>query len=306
MFHAHLGTFFGLPVHEWSVGDTLDKPGAYAYAIRPTWDRESTTMDDLWGAFIADPNAKDVRALVLGLDELEGDYEDMVTNHLGRLVEAREALPGLKAIFLPDVTYEDCEVSWIEQTNVTPLLTAWPGLEELHLRGGMGLRFDPIQHANLRKLVIQAGGIPGQTVRDLCAMSLPNLEHLELWLGTEDYEGDTTVADLAPILSGKLFPKLRHLALCNSEIADDIARALVGAPVLEQVEVLDVSKGTLSDEGAEALLSNPALSALKALDVSENFLSEATDARFTGLSVPVTIGTEKDLDDDWRYCTVRE
>lgn len=305
MFNDHLDTFFGLPVHTWTPGDTLTQPASFAYALHLSWDDERVTAEDLFASLIAAPGHEDIRALVLGMNDLE-EYDDMVESHIARLTAARDALPNLKALFLPDVVYEECEVSWIQQSNVTPILEAWPALEELHLRGGIGLRFDPIQHSGLRKLVIQAGGIPAETVRDICAMSLPNLEHLELWLGTPDYEGDSTLEDLAPILSGKLFPKLRHLALCNSVIADGIARALVGAPVLEQVEVLDVSKGTLSEEGAEALLSNPALSALKALDVSENFLSEATYARFSALPIPVTVGTEKDLNDDWRYCTVSE
>ena len=32
------------------------------------------------------------------------------------------------------------------------------------------------------------------------AAELPNLEHLELWLGTDSYGGDATVADLADLL----------------------------------------------------------------------------------------------------------
>ena len=58
---------------------------------------------------------------------------------------------------------------------------------------------------------------------------LPALEHLELWLGTDEYGADTEVADLKNILQGKNLPSLRHLGLRNSEITDRMELARHGA-----------------------------------------------------------------------------
>ena len=58
---------------------------------------------------------------------------------------------------------------------------------------------------------------------------LSALEHLELWPARAEGGGDSTAADLEPILSGARLPRLRHLALCNSEIQDEIAAAVATA-----------------------------------------------------------------------------
>ncbi len=40
-------------------------------------------------------------------------------------------------------------------------------------------------------------------------------------------------------------------------IGDDIAQAIAHAPILDRLEVLDLSQGIISDVGAEALLASP-------------------------------------------------
>jgi hypothetical protein len=162
-------------------------------------------------------------------------------------------MPALRALFLGDIIVEENEISWIVQSDVSPLLDAFPALEELRVRGGQGLTLGAPRHARLRSLAIETGGLDAGLVRSLAAADLPELEHLELWLGTTDYGGTVTVADLEPILSGRLFPKLRYLGLRDSEIADEVAAALASAPILERVRVLDLSLGTLGDAGAAAV-----------------------------------------------------
>ncbi len=123
------------------------------------------------------------------------------------LVSARDRLPKLRAIFLGDITYEECEISWIQNTDVSPIFDAYPALEHFGVRGANGLRLGALRHQQLRSLIVQCGGLDAAITREVTSAELPALDHLELWLGTEDYGGTTTVEDLAPILSGGRFPR---------------------------------------------------------------------------------------------------
>ncbi len=110
-------------------------------------------------------------------------------------------------------------------------------------------------------------------VRELAAANLPALEHLELWLGCQQYGGDSTVDDLQPMLNGAGFPSLKTLALRNCDYADDLAQALTNASILERITILDLSLGNLSDVGAEALFASPAIRKLDTLVLHHHYLS---------------------------------
>lgn len=136
-----------------------------------------------------------------------------------------------------------------------------------------------MKHERLRALTIQAGGLPSEVVRGVLDSELPALERLDLWLGVSAYEGNTDLADLAPLLSGTRFPLLDHLGVRNSEIQNEIASAVASAPVVAQLRVLDLSNGTLGDEGAAALLEGQPLTHLELLDLHHHFLTDAMAER---------------------------
>jgi hypothetical protein len=127
-------------------------------------------------------------------------------------------------------------------------------------------------------------------------------------LGTTGYGGDVSMADLRPLLSGKLFPALKHLGLRDSEIVDQIAAGLTSAPILTRLDSLDLSLGTLSDEGGQALLENPVLKQLKRLDLHRHYLSKDMMAKLKSAFPSVNIdGPEgSDTDEDERYVAVSE
>ena len=135
---------------------------------------------------------------------------DYLTKNAGRL-------PNLRAIYLGDIVQEENEISWIRQTDISPLLNAFPNLEMLRVRGGDGLSIKKPAHKRLRGLAIETGGLPKSVVQSVCKAKFPNLEYLELWLGTEEYGADFAVSDLQPILANKNFPKLKYLGLRNSD-----------------------------------------------------------------------------------------
>jgi hypothetical protein len=121
-------------------------------------------------------------------------------------------------LFVGEMTVEECEISWINQSDVSPLLKAFPKLETLRVRGGSGLSFSRMAHQSLRELVVETGGLSRSTIRETFLCDFPALERLQLQLGDGGYGFDGSVEDLQPLLAGKLFPKLEYLGLTNSEI----------------------------------------------------------------------------------------
>jgi hypothetical protein len=264
---------------------------AWRLSVDPYGDSPEEDFDALWARFLDTVDPAGVRAVIVGQwGEPYDNDSGVIVRHL---VDARDRLTALRAVFIGDLEMEQAEISWIEQSDVTPVLDAYPLLEEFGVRGGTGLRFPAVRHAHLRTLSFEAGGLPGEVVRGVAASELPVLEYLELWLGVEGYGGDATVADLAPILAGGRLPALHHLGLRNSEIQDEIAAALASAPVVAQVKSLDLSLGTLTDEGATALLDGQPLTHLTWLDLHHNFLSEPVAQRVRAALEPS--GVEVDL-----------
>jgi hypothetical protein len=226
------------------------------------------------------------------------------------LVAAREKLPKLTALFLGDITYEECEISWIQQSDVSPLFGAYPALEHFRVRGGNGLALGAIRHDRLKSLVVESGGLDAGVVRDVLRSELPALEHLELWLGTDNYGANTTIADLDPLFAGDLFPTLRYLGLRDSDLENEIAQAVAQSPLLERIRVLDLSLGVLGDTGAQALLDAPAVAKLEKLDIHHHYCSQEIVKRLEALPIAVD-ASEAETPDEYdgeeqRYVAVGE
>ncbi|MGR6923447.1 STM4015 family protein [[Actinomadura] parvosata] len=301
-------TYAGLPVQSTPLDeeDTQPDPGAVAWYLDACDGGEFDAISESFDWFFDNVDTAKVKAIVIG--EWEEAYDTDSAPIVARLAENADRLPELRSIFLGAMTFEQSEISWIQQTDVTPLLEAYPKLERLEVRGGSGLAFSPLRHEGLRVLRVETGGLPAQVVRGIGASDLPALEHLELWFGVEDYGGDSAVGDCADILSGQRLPALRYLGLQNSPFADELAAAVAAAPVVARLEALSLSMGSLGDEGAEALLSGQPLTHLRRLDLHHNYLTGAMAERLLA-ALP---GTEVRLDDrrsreeDWRYVAVSE
>jgi hypothetical protein len=278
----HLQELHGLPVFDFPDAESkVELPQAASVAWRITVDAYDSEeeWEGAFARFLAAVDTTQVRALVVGAwsDVYDSAPDAVIT----ALLDAREQLPALRALFLGDITYEECEISWINQGLVTPLLDAFPELLQFGVRGGQELKFPAVRHEKLRSLTVETGGLDAEVVRGIAASDLPALEHLDVWLGTSWYGGNAEVSDLEPILSGVRLPRLRSLALRNSEIQDQIAVAISGAPVVAGLGTLDLSMGTLGDEGAEALLNGQPLTHLEKLDLHHHFLSEPMVQRLT-------------------------
>lgn len=126
-------------------------------------------------------------------------------------------------------------------------------------------------------------------------------------MGSSYYGGTSTVEDLKWILSGNVSDKLIYLGLRNNEYSDAIANALIDAPIVERIKILDLSMGILTDRGLEDLLKCPAIERLEILNLTDNYLSENAIAKLQKLNVRVISDEQKTEDDeDERYCSVSE
>jgi len=178
----------------------------------------------------------------------------------------------------------------------------------LQVRGGSGLEFSPVEHDNLKYLIVETGGLSREAIAQICQLQLPNLEHLKLWLGSDYYGGDSTVEDLQPILEGNLYPNLKYLGLRNAQYTDEIAEAVGRSRIIHQLKTLDLSMGTLGARGAEFLCSSPAIKNLDTLNVSENYLNDEDIAKLASLKINLIADNQKDIEEDEeeRYCSVAE
>lgn len=313
-FVSHAQVFAGRPVVEVPADGPLpamDGPVSWRFA-RWDWDERageglSEEFRDAFEEFVAQAGPA-VESLVIGA----WGYAAFNPAPIAQLCAAAPRLPALRALFLGDMTSEECEVSWMKVGDVSPLLTAYPDLEVLRVRGGEDFRFSPVRHASLRELVVESGGLSREFVGAVLDSEFPALTDLELWLGVDDYGGDTTVEDLAPLLAGDRFPQLRRLGLRNAESADELAEALASAPVVRRLTRLDLSLGTLGDAGAAALLAGQPLTHLAELDLHHHFMSEqVAESVVTALpEVRVDVSDPQEPDEydgeSYRYTAVSE
>jgi hypothetical protein len=252
------------------------------------------------------PESAEVTDLIIG--DWGGAYENSPEDFIPVLVTHKDQFPNLRKLFIGDMEYDECEVSWINQTNLSPLLKAFPALESFYIKGSQDLSLEPLRHSRLQELVIICGGLPASVLQQIRNAELPELRKLELYLGVDEYGFDGSLEDVLPFLNSHPFPKLTYLGLKDSEIQDEIAIAAANAPVIGQLEVLDLSQGTLSDKGAEALLASESIKGLKHLDLSYHYMTSDMVTRWksSGLSVNIEDQQEPDEEDDWRYPSLTE
>lgn len=292
MISEHKTHFGDWPVVDWEPGQEI-KSNALV-RIRIDYD-DKGQWSDKFAEFLETPGAAQVPGIVIGAwmgDDIEVSAQDAVEV----LVASSERLPNIKALFIGDLVSEENEISWIQQSDLSPLFGAFPNLEWLGARGGNGLTLGALRHEKLKGLVIETGGMPAELLQSIVRAQLPQLEHLELWLGEENYGGEVSVTDLKPLLNGDLFPNLKYLGLCNSEMQDEIAQALHGAPVLKKIRVLDLSLGTLTDQGAQALLDNSAIAQLEKLDLHHHFCSDEMVKKLKALPCEVDVSEQEKAD----------
>jgi hypothetical protein len=261
--------------------------------------------------YIEENGVCEAKKVIIGAwqEPFDCDPEDVVQY----LYENKEKFPNVEEIYVGDMDSEECEVSWIIQTDLTRLLTAFP-LKTLTIKGSQSLRLENAASDTLEKLVIISGGLETATLEDISSATFPNLSHLELYLGVSDYGFDGDIEVVKPFMSREKFPKLKFLGLKNSEIQDEICEEILKSDMIDGLDVLDMSLGTFSDKGAEQVLKNiEKLSKLQKLDLTFNYASDEMlqklEDAFKETNVEVLVDRDDAdyyEDEDWRYPYITE
>lgn len=292
----------GKRVVEFRMGAT-PAGGDVVYRLTQDYDSKESQRD-LLDDFLSKVDPAELETLILGA--WSEAHDEGPQGYLDALIEYRAKLPKLTALFVGDMTYEDCEISWIIQTSYNPLLAAYPQLQSLRIRGSSNLELQAFSHEALEELAIECGGLPNKIVEAVAGSTLPALKHLELWLGSDNYGFDGSVADYQNLLA-KIGPeRLRYLGLRDSEISDDLAVWLAQQPWLGSLQSLDLSLGTIGDIGAQALAESPNLGALERIDLSHHYISDEWQAKLRALPCQVALDDPEEEDDGDRYVAVSE
>ena len=295
-------TFFNKPVAAFVPGESLDISNT-VYRLALAYE-DTKTMVELIDEFFVQVNKSQLDAIVIGS---WGEPHDVgVDDVLGKLIAHAAELPNLRALFIGDMTYEECEISWIIQGSYTPLLKAFPKLEALRIRGSTDLIIEPFTHEGMRSFTIECGGLPAEVAQALAASSMPNLIHLELWLGSDGYGFSGDVELYRRVLAALMTPGLQYLGLRDSEITDDLARMLASYEPIAHLKTLDLSLGTIGDAGAEALYKSHYVPQLECLNLSHHYISAQWQAELKTLPLQVILDDPEEEDDGDRYCAVGE
>ena len=310
MYHNQLKSFKGKKVVEFDpeMNSALDCANMVyrisATADVSTWEAKDT-VEECLKKYLAMAGASETESIIFGAYDVE--YSECSPEIFRILVEEKSKLPKLKSAFFGDTLYEEAMLSCIFQDDFTGFFEAYPGLQYCHIRSGDGLMIRPFRHVSLETLVLETAGMNKKILSQLTECVLPELTHLELWMGNDDYGWNGRIEDIQPFFDSSLFPKLIYLGIKCSQIADQVAEAVAESSILNQLKELDLSGGLMSDAGAEKLLASSRISRLENLNLEENYLSDELEKLFKNLSnVQVNFGDQKQ-DEGWgRYVSVAE
>ncbi|WP_310427505.1 hypothetical protein [Chamaesiphon sp. VAR_48_metabat_135_sub] len=229
-------------------------------------------------SLIKDPRISDLQALFFQIDDNPRDRERTFTIGLEAINSARHLLSKLRALFIGDSMLDlqsESNKSKLEILEVRSLLISFPDLEILEIAGHFGyhqLDCSQLEHQNLKTLIIKTENIPADNIKQLCSISLPNLEYLELWLGKQGSINEIKKA-MQPILSGISAPNLQYLGLCGCHDTNSLVSEILSSPIIDRLPVLAFKMGSMTIQGVSALTNSPKLKNLKLLILSGEVIS---------------------------------
>ena len=247
-----------------------------------------------------------------GLDELVignwGVWNGSCPPIIDGIVENKEKFSHIQKVFIGNMDYEACEVSWILQGNYSKLWAAMPQLKELTIKGSNELVLGEICHEELEALTIICGGLPVSVIQSIQNAKLPKLKKLLLFIGVEEYGFDGDENTIKELLTQAQFPELTYLGITNSEIQDELTEVVLGSKFMEQITTLDLSNGTLTDKGGALLLEKiPQYPNIRKLDIHYNYLSVNMAKKLEALPIEVDASEiEQSWGDDGRIALLTE
>lgn len=221
---------------------------------------------------LEDPEFTALKELVIG--DWGNAWEDDCQAIIDGIVEHADQFSHIERLFIGNMNFESCEVSWIMQGNYSSLWAAMPQLKSLTVKGSTDLELGDIRHENLEELTIICGGLPESVLMSIQKAYLPNLKKLLLYLGVEDYGFDGNADRIRTFLEETDFPGLQYLGLTDSEIQDELVEIVLDSRYISRINTLDLSMGSLTDKGGAKLLEKlPSYSNIEVLDVHYHYMS---------------------------------
>lgn len=246
---------------------------------------------------LADPDFPNLSEVIIG--DWGGAWEDDCQAIIDGIVEHAEQFSHIEKLFVGDMDFESCEVSWIMQGNYEKLWAAMPQLKELTIKGSSDLEFGNICHENLESLTIICGGLPKYIIKEIQEAKLPNLKKLLLYIGIDDYGFDGDAETVRELLEKADFPQLKYLGITDSEIQDELAKVVLESKFMGKIRTLDLSMGTLTDESGALLLETlPKYPNIKKLDLHHNYLSKEMAKKLEDLPIVVDVS---EIEKPWEY-----
>lgn len=260
-----------------------EKKYAYTYEDYEEQGKDGKTMVT---EILSDPDFPELKKIIIGCWGWAA--EDGCQPVLDGIVENREQFSGIEELFVGDMDFEECEVSWIIQGNYSRLWEAMPGLRELTIKGSTDLTLGNIRHDNLESLTIICGGLPESVIKEIEKAKLPNLKKLLLYIGSDNYGFDGNEDTIKSLLDHMDFPNLEYLGIADSEIQDQLAEVVLKNKIMGQLHTLDLSCGTLTDKGGVLILETvPQYPNLEKLDVHYHFMTKDMVKKLQALPVEV-------------------
>lgn len=268
----------------------------YTYSY-DEYEEQGKSAKDMVADILADPDFLSLTELIVG--DWGNAWEDSCQPILDGIVAHAGQFSHIQSLFIGDMDFEECEVSWIMQGNFSGLWAALPNLRSLTIKGSMDLVLGDICHEGLEELAIICGGLGSDVIRSVQNAKLPNLKKLLLYIGIDDYGFDGNADTVKELLDKADFPKLTYLGIVDSEIQDELAKVVLESKFMGQVETLDLSLGTLTDQGGQLLLDTlPKWPNIRNLDVHYNYLTDEMAQKLEKLSIAVD-ASERNQPDEY-------
>ncbi len=230
-------------------------------------------------AVFSSPLCAALEELKLGILQWENSEQNVVLAEAGKHAWAKDLL----RLRLGDVGDARVDMDHHSVGDVGKAITKhFPNLQSLFMRSGdvygsnslFGIA--GLDLPKLKELTIETCAMSRKRMKSLAAAKLPALERLIIWFGERERGANATLADVMPVWDGKLFPRLRHLGLCNTELVLDFIRLLPEGKIAKQLVSLDLSKGTLGDDGIPELCEVAAkFPVLEALCIDDSWVTPA-------------------------------
>lgn len=259
------------------------------------YEKGNKSADTLVADIMADKEFTSLEEIVIGC---WGDaWQDSCQSIIDDIIANKDKFSHIKSLFIGDMGFEECEVSWIIQGDYSKLWNAMPQLESLCIQGSTDLELGNIKHENLKHLEIICGGLPVSAIDSITKAQLPSLETLLLYIGVENYGFDGDKNTIKNMLNNSNFPMLQYLGLEDSEIQDDIAEIVFNSKYISQITTLDLSNGTLTDKGGQIVLDSlEKYPNIKNVDLHYHFMTDSMMEKLDRLADQLDI--EINLDED--------